>query len=403
MATKPNHKGRAHAVLSASASDRWMHCTPSARYTENLPDNTSAAAAEGTMAHEIAESCLRAYLVGAPEPRYAGEDQERIYEEVHPYVERAIETYLKLKAENADTEMFVEVKMDISEWIPDGFGTADLVFVSGDTLIVRDLKFGTGVAVDARGNPQLRIYALGVYKALCDIYELNHVRTEIDQVRLDMRSYDEMTVEELLTWADEVLKPKAEEAYAGKGEFCSGSHCIFCKANATCLARGENHMDVCRETYTLQSAGGIQYLSDDDIAELLDRTADVVSFTNALHDYALKRALAGDPIPGWKAVEGRANRAYTGTSDVYQALCDHLGEAPDISTYFVPVSITKMTTLLKGKKTFERVLGNYVYKPEGKPKLVKAEDSRDAIGESTAVTDFIDVEVTEVIEDKEKK
>ncbi|HAE15753.1 MAG TPA: DUF2800 domain-containing protein, partial [Erysipelotrichaceae bacterium] len=200
------HSERAHAVLSASAADRWMHCTPSAQLTKDMPDTRSVYSDEGTRAHELAEQMLRQYLKAGTFDfelfvTSLDKDLRGTAVEVLPYVEHCIATYESASKDNADTVMFVEVKVDFSRWVPEGFGTSDCIILSGNWLYCIDLKFGKGVPVYANGNPQERCYCLGAYEMFSDLYDIDHIICRIDQPRLDNLSEEEMPVQELLDWA----------------------------------------------------------------------------------------------------------------------------------------------------------------------------------------------------------
>lgn len=385
MAKLRDHTSRAHALLSASAASRWMHCTPSAVYTKDLPDETSPYAEEGTKAHEIAEACLRAYLDGKTEPDF-GEDQRSIYDQVHPYVDHCIESFTELNKKYKDAVMFIETKVDFSKWVPDGFGTADCIIIAGNELHVRDLKFGKGVPVYAHNNPQARCYGLGALAMFDDLYDIETIHNEIDQVRLDNGLSEEViSKEELLKWADEALKPKAELAAKGEGEFSAGDWCRFCKAKGQCPYRAKADFEV---EEIREEKKPLELLTDDQISTILSKKDDLTKFLKDVEAFAVDKVVnKGETIPGWKVVEGRSVRVYTDEHKVAEAV-KNAGYDEALIYNRKLIGITDMTKLLGGKKNFEKILDGLVVKPEGKPTLVPESDKRKPMKLKTAEEDF---------------
>jgi hypothetical protein len=387
------HAGRAHAVLSASGAHRWLVCTPSARLEAELPDSTSQYAEEGTLAHELAEALLRRCLDEiSPEefdrfvqevskdPRYSGE----MLEHVQRYVDVAMERINEARARNADALVLVEQRLDFSRWVPDGFGTGDCVIVADDTLEVVDLKYGQGVPVQAAGNPQIRLYALGALDTYGALFDIERVRMTIVQPRLDSVTTDEITAAELLDWAETVVRPAAEKAAAGEGEPVPGEHCRFCKVKATCRARAEYNLELARYEFAPP-----ELLTDEEIAEVLARAEELQRWVADIQEYALQQALNGNPPPGWKLVEGRSTRRYTDETAIYNALVD-AGYDPDDIAPRTLLSVSKLEKRL-GRKTFEELVGKWVDKPPGKPTLVPESDKRPALsGIEAARRDFQD-------------
>ena len=380
-----NHSDREHAVLSASAADRWINCPPSVALTKDIPDDSSPFAAEGTRAHEIAERCLRAFLNGEPEPEF-DEDDYITYLEVHPYVERVIERYTNLKQEDPSTNLFVEVRVEFSDWVPHGFGTSDCIIVSGNTIYVIDLKFGKGVVVDAEGNPQARCYALGAYTLLKDIYDIERIVTVIDQPRLFHYTTEEISIYSLLAWADGVLAPAAQLAWTGQGEYRAGDWCRFCKAGATCRKRAAKNLAV-QAGY--QSLPDPALLTDDQIALILDRADDLELWVKKLRAYAAAEILNGVEMPGWKVVEGRTNRTITDEKAVARKLRS-LGYKPSQMYARKMITVTQLQALLGGRKAMEEEIGDYIGRTEPKPALVRSSDRRPAIT-NNAIDDFKDL------------
>ena len=377
-----------HAVLGASSAYRWMHCTPSAMFTKDMPDKTSVYAEEGTKAHAIAERCLNDYLHG-DKTEIVDEDKE-IYTEVLPYIQRCIGRYEELKAVHPDAVMFIETKVSFETWVPKGFGTADCIILAGNELHVRDLKFGKGVPVSAIDNPQARCYGLGAYDMFHDLYDIDTVVNEIDQVRLeDGYSEEVLTAKELTDWGDKELKPLAKKAYSGKGEFVTGEWCRFCKARAVCPHRAKEDLPV------IAAAGDVpSTMSDEAVTAVLLKKKELTEWLNALEQYMFDKVQAaeskGEKVDGWKIVEGRSTRQYIDELQVADA-CKKAGIDEALIYDRKLIGLTKMQTVLGGKKKMGEILGDLIVKPAGKPTLVPDTDARKDIT-SSAADDFKNIE-----------
>ena len=382
------HSERAHSVLSASAADRWMHCTPSAELTKDLPDTRSAYSDEGTRAHELAEQMLRQYLaVGVLDfdtfVTQLDKDLRGTAVEVLPYVEHCIATYESACKDNADTVMFVEVRVDFSRWVPEGFGTSDCIILSGNWLYCIDLKFGKGVPVYANGNPQERCYCLGAYEMFGDMYDITQVVCRIDQPRLDNMSEEVMPVQDLLDWADKELRPAAEMAAQGIGEFKAGDWCRFCKARATCPHRA---FDLKHIAPAVQEAKAPTLLTMDEVSDLLYQGRMVAQYVKQLEEYVIEQLNAGVAVPGWKLVEGRSVRKITDDAEAARKLTE-AGIDESLIYKKTLYGLTDLTKIVGGKKKLEDILGDLIVKPPGKPALVPDEDTRPALI-SDAAKDF---------------
>ena len=150
-----------HAILSASASKRWMNCTPSALLEKQFADEESIYAAEGTAAHALAEHKLKRFLKKRSKRPVSDYDCDEMEECTDDYVSFAMEQIEKAKQSCSDPVVMIEQRLDFSRWVPEGFGTGDLVIVADDTLYIVDLKYGKGIAVSAEWNPQMLLYSLG--------------------------------------------------------------------------------------------------------------------------------------------------------------------------------------------------------------------------------------------------
>ncbi len=385
----------AHAKLSASGSEKWMTCTPSARMEEAFPDEGSEFAREGTFAHAVFEQQLLHYLGREVEPlpnELMHFDSPALCDYVQEAVNFAIDRIKEAYERCKDPVIYVERRLDFSRWVPEGFGTGDLVIITDELVEVLDLKYGKGIFVDAKDNSQMRLYGLGAYNELADLYTIQKVRMTILQPRLNNYSSEEISLRQLLVWADEAVVPKAKLAWEGEGEFVAGDHCIssFCKARYTCPARAAQALAVAKQEFgPIEDAQPPlpETLSIDRVAQLLPKADLVINWFTDLKAYALKQAEKGTPVPGYKLVEGRSNRKYSDQDAVAKAL--RAAKIPDEIAYERSLlGITAMETAI-GKKKFAEVLGDLITKPEGKPTLVPEGDKRPALtSRASALDDF---------------
>lgn len=369
----------AHAILSASASSRWLHCTPSARLERKFPDASSPYALEGSRAHERAEYFLNRFLKTGDSNVLIREDVE-MNDAVQAYVNICVEKINEARTASPDAQIKVEQRLDFSRWVPEGFGTGDTVMVSDKYFEIVDLKYGKGVPVSAINNSQMRLYALGMYDAFGYLYGADEVRMTIVQPRLDSVSTETISVDDLLTWGEEVKK-KAKIAFAGKGDFCAGNHCRFCKARNTCRAHAEYELKNVKED--LQTAE----LEDFEISDILLRAKGIKTWLDGLESYALGKALDGYDWPGMKLVEGRSNRKITDDVIAANNLMNAGFGAEEI---YKPQALRSITDLEKlcGKKMFSELMSGVIEKPPGKPTLVSADDKRQAIELQNVKNDF---------------
>jgi hypothetical protein len=379
-----------HALLSASGAQRWLSCPPSARLEEAVEEQSSEYAREGSFAHELAELYLAQELGLIKKSdfnkRLKELRQNPFYSEeldayVKIYLDFAIEKINEARARTRDAVVLLEMKLDYSTWVPEGFGTGDLVLVTDDVLEVIDFKFGRGIQIGAEDNPQMRLYALGALSQFGCLYEVNTVRMTIVQPRLDSISTDEMAVEELVDWGEKMVKPIADLAFKGEGEFKAGGHCRFCRVRATCRARAEMNMKLA--CYDFKEP---PLLTDEEIVEVLDAADEYMKWISDLQGYALDQAVNnGKKWPGYKLVEGRSYRRYKDQGKVAEALIA-AGYKEDEIYEKVLLGITKMERAV-GRKEFNELLAGLIEKPPGKAKLAPESDKRPAV-KSTAEIDF---------------
>jgi len=386
----------AHAKLSASGSEKWMTCTPSANLEAQFPDEGSEFAREGTFAHAVFEQEMLTYLGLKIEPlpkelmHFDSQELRDYVQEAVDYATRRIE---EIKLDCKDPVIMIEKRLDFSKWVPDGFGTGDLVIVADGIVEVMDLKYGKGIYVEPKHNSQLRLYGLGAYIELCHLYDIFRVRMTVLQPRLHNFGSEELHIDELLDWATYEVKPLAAMAWEGKGEFVAGEHCTscFCKARYTCPARAAQAIAVAQQEFgAIEDAQPPlpESLSMDRIAELLPKADMVIDWFNDLKAYALKQATEHNTVvPGFKLVEGRSNRKYS-DQDVVAAKLVASGVPEEVIYERSLLGITAMEKAV-GKKVFAEVLDGLIVKPEGKPTLVPVSDKRPALASAaSAVEDF---------------
>lgn len=379
------HAERSHAILSASGASRWLNCTPSARLEDEYGKRTgSVFSREGTLAHEMAEVLLNATNVASK--MKAIEANELYTEDMPDYVAQYVE-YCQNEMVQFGQEMFVEAKLDLSEYIPQSFGTADCIIASDDVVEVIDLKYGKGVPVYADNNPQLKLYALGVLKKLELLYNPVDVILTIVQPRIDNISSWKVSVEELYRWADTELREKAQLAWEGKGDLQTGSWCKFCSVAARCKALYEQTMAAAEEDFS-----NPHLLSDEQLSALLEKIPTIKEHIETVQTYALDWAMRGKQWPNFKLVEGRSVRKFNAEEkEIAAVLHERYPEAPD--EIFYDMKLKGITALEKvlGKKEFASLLNQFVVKPQGKPTLVPMNDKRPALDPSVnAVNDFKD-------------
>ena len=370
---------KAHAILSASSSHRWLNCPPSARLCETYEDKGSDYAAEGTDAHSLCEYKLRLALgMEAADPtEHLTWYNEEMLDCANGYASYILELVEAAKETCADPVVLIEQRVDFSRWVEQGFGTSDAIIISDGTLRVVDYKHGLGVLVEADNNPQMMCYALGALELFDAIYDIDAVSMTVYQPRRQNVSTFEMSKDDLFRWADEVLKPTAELAFAGDGNFLCGEWCGFCKAKHECRARAENLM-LAQYDFKLPPL-----LEDTEIEVILTRADQLVSWVNDIKEYALQQAISGKEWTGFKLVEGRSNRRYTDEVAVTQTVTD-AGFDPYERKL---LGITAMQKLL-GKSRFDELLSAYIEKPQGKPALVPESDKRPVM--NNAKTDFME-------------
>lgn len=368
----------AHAILSASGASRWMACTLSARLEQQFENKTSEYAAEGTLAHELGELKLKKVLEGLSSRSFNSKlkkiQENKLYtadmpDYVDVYVDTCLERYSEARAKTPDALFKIEQRLDFSEWVPEGFGTGDFVIIADGTMEVCDLKYGKGVPVSADNNKQMMLYALGAISEFSFLYDIEKVRMTIIQPRLDSISTFEVTLGDILKWAEEYVRPRAELAIKGEGEFCVGDHCDFCRAQAVCKAQAEYNMELAK--YEFQEP---PTMDNNDISYILSKVDNLIKWATKVKEFALEQALIGEEFDGYKLVEGKSIRKYADIDEIATIL-----EENGYRDIFKPKELLGITNMEKlvGKKKLVELIGDYIVKPVGKPTLVPITDKRE--------------------------
>ena len=385
-----------HAKLSPSGASRWLACTPSAKLEEQFPDRSSAAADEGTHAHAVSEVLIleklgrltaeevKTQLAKLSESEYHSDELLDLCEEYSVFV---MEKFAEAQAITPDAVIFTETKIDLSMYIPEGFGTGDVFIVSDRVLKFIDLKYGKGVPVSAVSNSQMMTYAAGAMHRFGMLYDIDRVEMTIYQPRIGNISTWSCTVEELDAWVAHVLVPGALQAFEGLGEYVPGDHCRFCKARGACKALADYQLEIAKHEFAEPAL-----MTDEQIADVLDRAKSFTAWVSSVQAYALHEALVNDKQwPGYKVVEGRANRKYSDEAAVIAKLIE-AGWSEDL--ILKPRAVLGITALEKAitKKLFQQHVSPLVFKPDGKPTLVPVSDKREPMDKlKLASADFAEL------------
>ena len=385
----------AHAKLSPSSAARWLTCTASVALEAGIEDKASEYAAEGTYAHALCEIEAK-YAVGQITKRQLTAQKKKIYnEEFHDaeveesalyYANYIKETVAMLKELNGeDPAIMFEQRLDLSRWVPECFGTADCVIISGHTIHVIDFKYGKGVEVSSAGNPQMQLYAAGALALFEPLYDIRTVGMTILQPRLSNKATSVMPVSDLEDWLTGIVMPKAEEALSGRGVYLpSEAACRFCKAKGECAARAEKFVELFEE----DPDPGL--LSQERLGEILSMTRDMKTWLGELETVATQRLLSGDKIPGWKLVEAKTRRQIPDE----EAAAKALREAGLSDEQIFTVKLAGITAIEKalGKKRAAEALDGLIVKPKGGPALAPQSDKRPELHPEEAILEAFEEE-----------
>lgn len=391
----------AHALLSPSSAHRWLNCPLAPRLEARLPEKTSDYAREGTVAHSVCEISAKLHFNKVRKTEYTKtinrlKKSELWDDEMLQTAETYVE-HLSEKAMQFDHEPYLtfETQVDITDFVPEAFGRCDCVMFGEDTLIITDYKHGKGVAVSAEKNPQMMLYALGALKLYSPLFggAIKKIQVIIDQPRIKAYEQWECTVEELLAWGEEI-KPKAQKAFMGVGEYHAGEWCRFCRANGICKAQADQQTGAFDDFKDAVSGERRDLLTPAEMSDVLERGKMLVEWYKEVQEKALETLLAGTKIPGYKLVEGRSSRVWSDQDKALETLMQKGVERAAIYDY-VPKTLAQLEKQI-GAAKFKEWVGDLVVKPQGKPTLATEDDARKEY--NSAVTDF-----SGVAESAEKK
>lgn len=396
-----DHTGRDHALLSASGASRWMACPPSARLEEKAltKDTDNIYAQEGTLAHELSDILLQERWKGLSAKGAAAEKRkittavkklfpddhalilQEMEAEVQKYVDIVSEAYSEALKTTPDAVLLLEERLDYSHIVEQGFGTGDAIIIGDGLMDEYDLKYGKGIVVDAKLNPQLMLYANGALRKYDMAYDIQRVRLNIVQPRLDNFSSWETSVGYIENWAEKVVRPAAKLAFAGEGEKKAGDHCKWCKVKPICRAVMDYNLEIAKHDFKQP-----EEVSIEELAGILDRADMFTDWLSSVKSYLMDTALSGKFVPGYKLVEGRSNRRWADEEKVKQIL-EEDGYPQEEFLKMSLEGITKIEKLV-GKDEFNTKFGDAVIKPQGSPTLVPLSDRRPAMGLAQAKEDF---------------
>jgi hypothetical protein len=374
----------AHAFLSPSSASRWLTCTPSARLEANFEDSSSMAAEEGTFAHALSEFYILSFLNriddSVKKPMMESFKANSFYNsELEEHCRNYVAEVLSVYSKTPNAFIDVEIKLDLTDYAPESYGTSDVVIVTEKVLYLIDLKYGKGVQVEAKENKQLMLYALGALKKYELLFEIDEISMCIYQPRLNNYSSFTMSTKDLLAWGKKI-KPLAKKAYEGKGTYVAGSHCKFCKAKASCKTLAKKNFETVAKFPKDANA-----LSDDEIAHILDNALEFKNWLTSVQEFALVEAKQGKKWPGFKLVEGKSNRILTDATGAIEAI-----EKEGHKDYMTKPELLGLTALEKivGKS----LLIPFITKPAGAPTLTREDDKRPAINsQEAAVAAFTNI------------
>lgn len=388
-----------HARWSPSSAKQFINCPPSMILSENFADTSGIAADEGTLAHKIGEMMLRFNTSKIDEAEYEMLSEIHTTRDLYsPEMYGHAEDYCNtvLSAAGPESIIFIEKKVHFDEWVQGGSGTADAIILTPHTdkksgkitwfLDFYDLKYGKGVPVYAERNEQLMCYALGVIQDFGHLYDITQIRLNIFQPRINNHTYYSLSVDDLIDWAETILRPSAALAWNGEGELKVGDHCKFCKAKPRCSAMAEFVQESIKQDFS-----DPRLLSDKSVLLAYGRMSIISTWTKSVGEYVLKTALDGKKWPGYKLVEGRSDRKFKDEKTTEKRLL-----RAGFEDIYTPVTLLGITALNKkiGAKNFNTIVAPTLIKPKGAPTFVPVTDSR---GEyNSATTEFSKVDISEI-------
>lgn len=326
-----------HATLGASSASRWMNCPGSVRLSAGIPNTSSEFAQEGTAAHALAELSLRnscdpdVYVGTTLEGVEVSEDMADFVRIFVEYCRRQVLDAQPFAASSptADGYYWIERKFNLAQLNPPTsmFGTADFVIYDERTrtLEVVDLKYGAGVVVEVKGNPQLRYYALGAALSLQGL-PIEQVKITIVQPRVThpdgiIRS-EVLDYLEIVGFAGDLLDA-ARRTQTPDAPLKAGDHCRWCLARGVCPEQKSQALAVAQAEF-----GGLEevmppipeLIPDDQFAEMMQKLPILDDWIKAMRARALAELESGKEVAGLKLVAKRANRKWKDEEETAQWL-----------------------------------------------------------------------------------
>jgi len=373
----------------------WLNCTPSARLSEKYERRSNEASDEGKLAHQLSELLIKVALNRVTKVEYAKQNLKikanrhytaSMLEHCSQFASYVMEQFNAMKEKHRHAAIFLEVKLDLTRFIPEGFGTGDVVILAGNEILVIDLKYGKGVFVHTEENTQMMIYAIGAIEAFSSLTDVKKVRMTIYQPRLDNIDTWETSYKSLMDWANSVLRKQAAIAFKGKGQLVAGTHCQFCPVKATCKANAAYNQSLAKGEFDETSEP--TELNDKELVELYLRAKQIRSWLTAIEDHMLEKAITGKTWKGLKLVHGRSVRQISDPKKV-EAILKRM-KLPEKQYLSEPqlLGITALEANI-GAQLFAKMAGKFVVKPVGKPSLVHADSKGQTYsGNNSAIEDF---------------
>lgn len=410
-----------HAVLSASASARWLRCPGSIAMSQGIKDNAGESARWGTAAHELASWGLDTGLDAQAFKGRTIEVEGSTYT-VDAKMIDCVQVYLDLVnglVEATGGQLLVEVKVDYSAvlGVQDSFGTADAIILAGDELIVIDLKTGQR-EVRADGNTQLKLYALGALEEFGLVADFKTVRVMISQPPKSAKPSESVLSVAALTSFAEWARKAGMEANALMGmdknlipleQLHAGSHChdYYCKARSICPKLRQQvseavfqDLDALEQENVASACSTRPSVPDEPslLAALYPHLDMIEGWCKEIRATTYEQALEGVDLPGLKLVAGkRGSRAWTDKELVEAALKSMRLKLDEMYKQELQTP-TQIEKVLKDSPRKWNKVKALIEQPEGKPSLVLADDKREALVVAVA-NDFDVIEDTETTDD----
>lgn len=379
----------AHSPLGPSAAYRWINCPGSVNATRGIEDKSSEYADEGNFAHDILEI---ARAENKPGKEYIGQVSECGRFTVDKEMADAVDYFISYFTQFESDEELNERRVTYDAWVDGGFGTLDAAHLDDGTWIIADFKYGKGIKVFAKDNEQLKLYALGLYQDYGEMYECDKIKMAVVQPRIDWIDEWEITLDELLVWAEEVVEPAADEALTDTARFKAGPWCTknFCKIRQTCKTRMQTIRDGLLDE--VEDVRDPNEMSLAELGEAMDLVSTMRSWCNDVVERVTTEVMAGHEVPGvdgpYKLVPGRSMRTWRDQAEAEKAMRNYKIKVGDmwVRKFISPAQAEKLISIGKNHP----ILQKHVVVSQGKPTLVPGSDPRESFQVSADEMDDID-------------